>query len=65
MIFNRIQTHKKFKEFVEGGFDVLNELASFMMEDATLARIEASLVRTSVANEVGSSHELVGANEQV
>ncbi len=49
MIFNKIQTHKKFKEF-EGNFDVINELVSFMMEDATLARIEASLVRTSVAN---------------
>jgi hypothetical protein len=36
-----------------------------MMEDATLARIEASLPRTSVANEVVSSHELVGVNEQV
>ncbi len=64
-IFNRVQIHKKFKEFVEGSFDVINELVSFMMEDATLVRIKASLVRTSVANEVVSSHELVGANEQV
>jgi hypothetical protein len=36
-----------------------------MMEDATLARIEASLVRTSVANEAISSHELISGNEQV
>ncbi len=33
---NRMQTHKMFKEFVEGGFDVINELVSFMMEDAAL-----------------------------
>jgi hypothetical protein len=30
-----MQTRKKFKQFVEGGFDVSNELASFVMEDAT------------------------------
>jgi hypothetical protein len=36
-----------------------------MMEDATLVRIKASLVGISVANEAVSSHELVGANEQV
>jgi hypothetical protein len=33
---NRMQTCKKFKQFVEGNFDVINELRSFKMEDATL-----------------------------
>jgi hypothetical protein len=61
---NRMQTHKKFKQFVEGNFDVINELTSFEMEDATLVRIEASLVRTCATNEVANSHEFVGANEQ-
>jgi hypothetical protein len=32
----RCKLEKKFKQFVEGGFDVSNELASFVMEDATL-----------------------------
>jgi hypothetical protein len=36
-----------------------------MMEDTTLARIKASLAKTSVANEAIGSYELVGANEQV
>jgi hypothetical protein len=31
-----MQTRKKFKQYVEGNFDVSNELASFVMEDATL-----------------------------
>jgi hypothetical protein len=35
------------------------------MEDATLVWIEASLVKTCTTNEDASSHELVGANEQV
>ncbi len=60
-----MQTCKKFKQFVEGNFDVINELRSFKMEDATLVWIEASLVKTCTTNEDASSHELVGANEQV
>jgi hypothetical protein len=60
-----MQIHKKFKPFVEGDFNVINKLASFMMEDTTLARIKASLAKTSVANEAIGSYELVGANEQV
>jgi len=35
-----MQTCKKFKQFVEGGCDVINELTSFKMEDATLVKIE-------------------------
>jgi hypothetical protein len=31
-----MQTCKKFKQFVEGSFDVINELASFMMENVAL-----------------------------
>jgi hypothetical protein len=39
---NRMQTRKKFKQCVEGGFDVSNELASsIMMEDVALAKIKA------------------------
>jgi hypothetical protein len=34
-----------------------------MMEDVTLARIEASLARIGAANEVVGSYELVNANE--
>ncbi len=56
---------KKFKQFIEGDSNVINELTSFMMEDTTLARRKASLVLTSVANEAIGSYELVGANEQV
>ncbi len=56
---------KKFKQFIEGDSNVINELTSFMMEDTTLARRKASLVLTSVANEAIGSYEIVGANEQV
>jgi len=35
------------------------------MKDATLVEIEVSLARTCATNEAVSSHELVGANEQV
>jgi len=60
-----MQTCKKFKQFVESDYDVINDLTSFLMEDTTLARIKASLAKTSVANEAIGSYELVGANEQV
>ncbi len=60
-----MQIRKKFKQFVEVSFDVINELTSFKMEDATLVRIEASLVIRCATNEAIGSHELVGANEQV
>jgi hypothetical protein len=63
--FNSMQTCQKFKQFVEGDYDVINDLTSFMMEDTTLARIKASLTKASVANEAIGSFELVGANEQV
>jgi len=63
--FNSMETSKKFKQFVEGDYDVINELTSFTMEDTTLARIKASLAKTSVANEAIGSYELVGANKQV
>jgi glucan phosphoethanolaminetransferase (alkaline phosphatase superfamily) len=33
---NRMQTQKKFKQFVESNFDVSNELVSSMMGDVTL-----------------------------
>lgn len=46
--FNSMQTCKKFKQFVEGDSNVINESASFMMENTTLARIKASLAKTSV-----------------
>jgi len=60
-----MQTNKKFKQFVEGDSNVINELTSFMMEDTTLAKIKTSPGKTSVANEAIDSYELVGANEQV
>jgi hypothetical protein len=60
-----MQTWKMFKQFVEGDSNVINELTSFMMENTTLARIKASLAKTSVANEAIGLDELVGANEQV
>ncbi len=54
-----MQTCKKFKQFVEGSFDVINELASFMMENVALVWIKVSFVRTCATD------EFVGANEQV
>ncbi len=60
-----MQTCKKFKQFVEGDSNVFNESTSFMMENTTLARIKASLAKTSVTNEAIGLDELVGANEQV
>jgi hypothetical protein len=41
-----MQTCKKFKQFVEGDFNVINEITSFMMKNTTLARIKASLAKT-------------------
>jgi hypothetical protein len=49
----------------EGGFDVSNELASSMIEDVALAKIEAFLVGIGATNGSVGSHELVSANEQV
>jgi hypothetical protein len=60
-----MQTHKKFKQCVKIGLDVNNELTSSMTEDATLAKIEVLMVGIGATNEATSSHELVGANEQV
>jgi hypothetical protein len=52
-----MQIHKKFKQCVEDNFNVNNELTSLMVEDVTLVGI-------FVANQIASSHELVGANKQ-
>jgi hypothetical protein len=61
-----MQTRKKFKQCVEGGFDVSNELASSMMEDdVALAKIKAFLVGIGATNGGVGSPKLASANEQV
>jgi hypothetical protein len=60
-----MQTRKKFKQCVEGDFNVSNELTSSMMEDVTLSKIEAFLVGIGATNGGVGSHELAGANVQV
>jgi hypothetical protein len=62
---NRMQTQKKFKQFVESNFNVSNELVSSMMGDVTLVKIEASSVGIGSTNEGVGSHKLANANEQV
>jgi hypothetical protein len=58
-----MQTRNKFKQCVEGGFDVSNELTSSLMEDVALPKIGAFMVGIGATNGGVGSHELASANE--